>query len=310
MARAEPREHGGGLDAATRRWGGTRADWIDLSTGINRVPYPVAALPPEAWTALPDAAAAARLERAARAHWEVPDGAAIVAAPGGSALIARLPGVLGPAGGHRVDPRSYNEWDAAFAQAGWRRSDAPDVDIHVHPDNPTGRPAPPPVPGRVTIYDESFADALDPAHSRVGGDALVLKSFGKFWGLAGLRLGWLIGPPPVVARMRETLGPWPVSGPALALGAAALEDRAWAEATRARLRDDAARLDATMVRAGAAVVGGTPLFRLYAVGDAVAWQGRLARHRLLSRTFAHTPGWLRLGLPAPDEWNRVEAALC
>ena len=53
----QARDHGGGIDAAAARHGGARSDWLDLSTGINPVPYPVGDLPPEAWTALPDQAA-------------------------------------------------------------------------------------------------------------------------------------------------------------------------------------------------------------------------------------------------------------
>lgn len=126
---------------------------------------------------------------------------------------------------------------------------------------------------------------------------LILKSFGKFWGLAGLRLGFVIGDPALVARLGQMLGPWPVSGPALHIGAAALRDGAWAEAMRARLATDATRLDTMMTEAGAQIVGGTPLFRLYEVDDAQAWQERLAQHHIWTRVFPYNPRWLRLGLP-------------
>ena len=144
---AGPHEHGGGLDAAIARWGGERADWIDLSTGINRVPYPIPNLPAGAWTDLPDCNADDRLLAAARTAWNVPDEADIIAAPGGSALIARLPGVIAHRGTFAVDSRSYGEWRAAFAAAGWTRTEPGHesdmhVEIHVHPDNPTGRYAP------------------------------------------------------------------------------------------------------------------------------------------------------------------------
>ncbi len=138
---------------------------------------------------------------------------------------------------------------------------------------------------------------------------LILKSFGKFWGLAGLRLGFAIGAPDLIARLAARLGPWAVSGPALAIGRVALRDTAWAQDTRARLVKDAARLDGVVARAGADIVGGTPLFRLYDVEDAQAFQGRLARHRIWSRIFPYSHRWVRLGLPPEDEWARIEAAI-
>jgi cobalamin biosynthetic protein CobC len=138
---------------------------------------------------------------------------------------------------------------------------------------------------------------------------IVLKSFGKFWGLAGLRLGFAIGDPTLIASLNDFIGPWAVSGPALRTGALALNDHGWADQTRARLGADAARLDALMRTHGADVVGGTSLFRLYDVGDAAAWQTKLARAHIWSRVFPYSDKWLRLGLPAPDQWARFSAAL-
>ncbi len=307
------RDHGGGIDAAVARFGGARADWIDLSTGINPVPYPLPAIGPEAWTALPDHAAQATLEEAARAFWAVPEDAAILAAPGASSLIARIPALAAPGTVHIPAP-TYNEHAAAFAAHGWTEGEeAPDARVLVHPNNPTGRwYSSDDLGAPLTVIDESFADVA-PDRSLVnfanGPGTVVLKSFGKFWGLAGLRLGFAIGPQNLIARLADMLGPWPVSGPALAIGAAALSDRDWAADTRIRLNEDAARLDARMIRAGASVVGGTALFRLYEVDDAAAWQDRLARHHIWSRIFPYSGTWLRLGLPAPDAWARVEAAL-
>jgi cobalamin biosynthetic protein CobC len=304
------RDHGGGLDAAARRFGGARGEWLDLSTGINPVPYPLPPLPADAWNALPDRDAAERLIRAARRFWRVPEGAEIVAAPGASALIARLPELT--RGAAHIPGPTYNEHAAAF---GARATDHPEAPLRVlvHPNNPDGRlwgaaELSAPV---LTIVDESFCDVLPEAsHVRaVGPRVAVLKSFGKFWGLAGLRLGFLVAAPALAARMAEALGPWPVSGPALAVGAAALENEDWAAETRARLQRDADRLDQLMVNAGASPVGGASLFRLYAVDDAEAWQARLAAGRVWSRIFPWSSDRLRLGLPAPDRWGQLERAL-
>lgn len=315
MSNPAKRDHGGGVDAAAARFGGAVADWLDLSTGINPCPYPVPDLADSCWTALPDIAAQSALVSAARAFWSVPQSASVLAAPGASALIARIPGLAAPDSVAIPGP-TYNEHAAAFAAHGWRIVPRGGVaQVVVHPNNPDGRfwtdaalsGAP------LTVIDESFCDvtpdhSLMPLARRPG--TLILKSFGKFWGLAGLRLGFVIGDSALIARLAEGLGPWPVSGPALAIGQVALADQDWAATTRSRLDRDAARLDALLQAAGATPRGGTPLFRLYDTENAAAWQTRLARHHIWSRIFPYSDRWLRLGLPGAEaDWTRLEAAL-
>jgi len=309
----QARDHGGGLDAAIARYGGARADWIDLSTGINPVPYPVGGIGAQAWTALPDTEAMHRLLDAARSFWNVPRGADIIAAHGASALIARLPSVF--AGDTATIPApTYNEHAAAFRAQGWsvQEHGAAAVTTVVHPNNPDGRMWRAADIDGPTVIDESFCDVA-PDQSLVtettGGGVVVLKSFGKFWGLAGLRLGFAIGQPDTLAPLRDLMGPWSVSGPALDIGARALADQAWTEETRGRLAADADRLDALLTGAGAQVVGGTTLFRLYEVDDAVRWQDHLARHHVWSRIFPYSKTWVRLGLPHPDRWAQVADAV-
>ncbi len=330
------RDHGGGLDAAVASYGGTRADWLDLSTGINPVPYPIGEISTDAWTALPDQGAMDRLLRAARRFWNVPDGAEIVAANGASAIIAKMPYLTSHSGSAYIPRPTYNEHQAAVeASPHWVMSDDPDdaqMHVYVHPNNPTGEVwGAKRMGGRVrTVIDESFCDVMpEKSHINLAGDhgVIVLKSFGKFWGLAGLRLGFAIGAPDTLnpmertnppvgkeqnaacATLAEHLGPWAVAGPALEIGERALEDVAWAEATRVRLHRDATRLDLLMTAAGAKVVGGTDLFRLYEVADAAAAQGHLAQGHVWSRIFPYSTTWLRLGLPAPDRWDHLAAAL-
>ncbi|MBT8412508.1 MAG: aminotransferase class I/II-fold pyridoxal phosphate-dependent enzyme [Octadecabacter sp.] len=319
------RDHGGGLDAAVAAYGGTRADWLDLSTGINPVPYPVGEIPQDAWTALPDQGAMDRLLAAARSFWHVPDGAEIVAANGASALIARMPLMTASfIGGYHIPGPTYNEHAAAFEASGdhWPASDPEDAVAHVyvHPNNPDGRVWDASVMGGrpLTVIDESFCDVTpSQSHIELAEDAgiIVLKSFGKFWGLAGVRLGFAMGRRETLephdgdlplTSMKGALGPWAVAGPALEIGARALEDVAWAEATRARLAADAARLDALV---GWPLVGGTDLFRTYEVPDAAAMQDKLAQWHVWSRIFPYSKTWIRLGLPHPDRWGQLEAAL-
>lgn len=314
------RDHGGGIDAAMAHYGGARHDWLDLSTGINPQPYPLPTFPPHSWASLPDKAAFADLESAARTFWNIPSHAAVLAAPGASSLIARIPHLSGvsPNGKQaQIAQITYNEHAAAFRAAGWdvRESGPADARVIVHPNNPTAafwpgtderagdRP--------LLVIDESFCDIAPNRSliSKAGPGVLILKSFGKFWGLAGLRLGFAIGDPTLIAQLRETLGPWQVSGPAITTGIAALNDQNWATATRTRLYDDADRLDSLMQAAGATPTAGTGLFQLYSVDDALAWHRRLAQHHILTRTFPYSKTMLRLGLPAPDRWHQLETAL-
>ena len=167
--------------------------------------------------------------------------------------------------------------------------------------------------GGLLVVDEAFAD-LEPelvsAATLLPHPALVVqRSFGKTYGLAGLRLGFALASAAGAATIRGWLGPWAVSGPALAIGTAALADAPWRAGEAARLAAAAARLDALLEAAGLRVLGGTRLFRL-AEGDAAGWHQRLGRAGLLTRPFANQPRWLRFGLP-PDEaaWARLAAAL-
>lgn len=305
------RDHGGDLDAAIAQYGGARSEWIDLSTGINPRPYPVPKLAETDWAALPDSRAEQALLDAARTFWKVPASMGILAASGASAVIAQAPR-LAPASQVRIDGPTYNEHQAAFLSHGWAvNEDTPFARVIVSPNNPDGLFWDGRDIADVTIVDESFCDVA-PDQSAVSlGDPriLVLKSFGKFWGLAGLRLGFAIGGGDRIAVLREMLGPWNVSGPALRIGAAALQDQKWANATRARLQADADRLDKMVLRAGAALVGGTTLFRLYEFDDAAAAKERLARAHIWTRTFPYSKTWLRMGLPPEDGWSRLEAAL-
>lgn len=308
----QERDHGGGLDAAIARWGGDRQDWLDLSTGINPAPYPLPEFSAHAWAALPDKAAQQALTAAARRFWNVPDAAEILAAPGASSLIARMPQLFDK---QTVDiPKpTYNEHAAAFAAEGWQEADTASVRVLVHPNNPTGQFwGYDDLTAAITIIDESFCD-IAPEQSLISEAGkpgrVILKSFGKFWGLAGLRLGFIIAAPDLIARMRDMIGPWAVSGPALETATRALSDDSWAEATRSRLADDAKRLDQLMRAAGAEVAGGCDLFRLYNVDNAQTWHDRLAGNHILTRIFPYSETYLRLGLPPEDGWAQLETAL-
>ena len=318
------RDHGGNLDVACRRFGGFVEEWIDLSTGINRQPFPLPGLTRRSWTALPSRAEIEALHDAARQAYATT--ASVLAVAGAQAAIQMLPR-LAPPGRARILAPTYSEYAPMLSSAGWQMEEVDnlgtlagaDLAVVVNPNNPDGREHDPTallaLASRVNrlVVDESFADAvpglsLAPEAGKPG--LLILRSFGKFYGLAGLRLGFVIGGEADLAALSAMAGPWPISGMAIEIGQRALRDRDWAEATRRRLSREAMRLDALAQAAGWKLIGGTPLFRLYETGDAVAAQGRLARAKIWSRLFKGKPGWLRLGLPGDQsEWERLAAAL-
>ena len=309
----QPRDHGGQLETACALYGGVPEDWIDLSTGINPEPYPVIPFSADDFQRLPSASAYNSLIAAARAFWSIPNTAHVVATAGASAAIAALPSLLPPSQVAIAHP-TYNEHQAAFTAAGWRVSDnAQAVQVVVHPNNPDGRLwRAKELTRPICIIDESFCDVTpqDSLIAEAGKPGrIILKSFGKFWGLAGLRLGFAIGSDPVLEQLENRLGPWAVSGPALRMGAAALSDPTWAQNTRRRLQADAARLDKLMLAKGVKLRGGCSLFRLYELRDAKAWQAKLGQHHIWSRIFPYSKSFLRLGLPAQSHWARIEKAL-
>ncbi|MFB9148629.1 threonine-phosphate decarboxylase CobD [Roseovarius ramblicola] len=320
------RDHGGDLDAALRRFGGDAGDWLDLSTGINPVPYPVPPLSRHAVAALPTKSDMARLRAAAAACY----GTSVHVTPlaGAQGAIQAVPRLMAP-GRARVLSPTYNEHAAALRGAGWTVGEekAPDAlagadcAVVVNPNNPDGARHDPDrlaaLAERVglLVVDESFADpepGLSLALRLHQGpqNILVLRSFGKFYGLAGLRLGFALSSRAIARTLADMAGPWPVSGPAIEAALHALPDTGWQAATIARLTRDAARLDRLARGAGWPLVGGTPLFRTYATPDAAAAQEHLARRRIWSRVFPYSPHWLRLGLAgSPQQWHRLAAAL-
>lgn len=319
--------HGGALDVARRAFPQSPEPWLDLSTGINPRPYPVEGLADTDWTRLPEEGALGRLERAAVTSYQAPPWIESVAAPGTQAVIQRLPALLGGTD-VRILGRTYGEFARVFAAAGARPVTVPlperlagaDVAIVVNPNNPDGRCIAPadllPLAARVgtLVVDEAFADALPPSSSVVpqlpASRVVVLRSFGKIYGLAGLRLGFALAPAPLAGVLRRALGPWPVSGPAISVGTRAFADTKWLAEARARLAEDGARLGYMLRQAGAEPLGDTPLFRLVAHAAAPALFVALARRGILVRPFSGEPRWLRFGLPgAETEWRRLDDAL-
>lgn len=312
-------------------FGGAADEWLDLSTGINPWPYPIRKLPDSAWQRLPSRADEQALLVAARATYRVPEAAGIVAAGGTQALIQLLPRLAADGAVAIVGP-TYNEHSAAWSEAGHAIAaigDLAELPAHathaviVNPNNPDGRIVDPHRLAEIAavlqrrggwlVVDEAFAD-VDASISAVAScgrlPMVILRSFGKFYGLAGVRLGFAITTPDLANRIRTVVGPWAVSGPALHIGAKALGDVHWVLPTRVRLAAQVMKLDGVLMDAGFEIVGGTSLYRLARHREALALHRRLAHKRIWCRSFDWSGDLLRFGLPENAEaLDRLTAAL-
>lgn len=314
---ADPfRFHGGRLAAAAAYFGSAPTPWIDLSTGISPWTYPVPDVDPSVWNRLPEPEELGRLEAAAASAFGVANPGEVVAVPG-SDIAIRLLGTLFPAERSAMLTPIYSGHRAAWPDAAEITiADAGNHDLIIlaNPNNPDGRIVSPEqlreIRGQL-IVDEAFADT-DLAASLLPnrGHAIVLRSFGKFFGLAGLRLGFVIADISVAQRLRALLGDWPVSGIAMAIGLTAYRDYQWQNNQRERLQDAASQLDELLENVGLDVVGGTSLFRLTMHDKARETFEYLGRSGILVRPFAEDDRQLRFGLPATEEaWRRLADAL-
>ncbi|TFW27380.1 threonine-phosphate decarboxylase CobD [Duganella callida] len=318
-------EHGGNLRDAAQRFG--RDDWLDLSTGINPRWYPVPTLPGDAWHRLPEPDPA--LAAAAAAYYGAP---LMLPVAGTQAAIQALPRLRKPSRvavsapsyaehahhwsdhGHAMTLTPYAQLDAAVAQN--------DVVVVVNPNNPTGALVPAAqllqwaeqlaARGGWLVVDEAFGDTAQQhsvaSHSDRPG-LIVLRSVGKFFGLAGIRLGFVAAHPALLGELADLLGPWTISGPAQHIALAALRDTAWQAETRDYLRTNGDRLRA-LLAAHDIRSGGTDLFQWWAAPEPEAFWQHMAERGIWIRLFKQAARGVRLGLP-PDEagWRRLQTAL-
>jgi len=324
-------EHGGALARAAAVYGRPVGDWVDLSTGINPVAYPVPDLAEEVWTRLPEGESHETFQQIAAEYLRLADPGLITAAPGTQCLIQMLPRMRRASKVAVLSP-TYNEHAHVWRSFGHRVVEIPDlghmdetfdVAVVVNPNNPDGRAYGPDDLLRLAdrlagrggwlVVDEAFADvtpeiSIASAAGRPG--LVVLRSFGKFFGLAGLRLGMILGAAAMLPEFERHLGPWAVPGPSLAVGMHAYADRDWIAATRQRLAADRQRLQGVLKRSGLHMVGATDLFVLGAADNAADRYQRLAEDGILVRKFSYDETWLRVGLPGPEaHWRRLEESI-
>jgi len=321
--------HGGRLREAAAAFPRAPTPWLDLSTGINPQPWRG---PRAAWSdlaRLPDPAEIADLERIAASVFGVEDSRRVLATAGAEAGLRLLPAVIGEAEVAIVSP-TYSGHETA-----WRLAERPVAAVSlevaletaasmlviVNPNNPDGgrieRPALLELAtsrsrnGLWTVVDESFVEAT-PELSVAGATIerlIVLRSFGKFYGLPGVRLGFIIAEPIVVERLQALQGDWPISADAVAIGRAAYLDETWRVQTRERLERDAHALDQLLAAYGLTVIGGTSLFRLTSTLGARALFEGLCEQGILTRPFPDAEDRLRIGVPREADLARLAAAL-
>ncbi len=311
--------HGGGITAAAALHGGRVEDWLDLSTGINPCPPDLPAIEPRAWHRLPDRYLVERAQAAAAGYYG--SGPVMpLAVPGTQSVIQLLPRLVSPAAPAAILSPTYGEYARAFTLAGHPVDAVATLDdigpqhklaVVVNPNNPDGRVHASEtlleLAGRMAarggflVVDEAFCDgeAMGSLVGQAGAQdgLIVFRSFGKFFGMAGVRLGFVVANAGLLARLESWLGPWAVSGPALSVAASLLE--ADPAPLRAAIAARKRGLLDVLAEAGLRVRGGASLFAL--VEDAAA--GRLHEHlcraHILVCKFDYEPTWLRFGL-APD----------
>ncbi|GHD08543.1 threonine-phosphate decarboxylase CobD [Tianweitania populi] len=328
---SEVPDHGGSLARAEARFPEAPKPWIDLSTGINPHAYPFSPLPATAFSRLPEPAETAELARLAASTYGVANPSCIACGPGTQILLPLVMRLV-ELGRAAVLSPTYAEHARAAALVGHQVTETGAIDdlydavlaVIVNPNNPTGRVVPRAklldlakhlhAKGGLLVVDEAFME-VGPEGESVAGDVgdgglVVLRSFGKFFGLAGVRLGFVLAERWRAEWLNAQLGPWAVSGPTLHIAKEALADEAWKEAMRRRLGEEAARIDRVLSARGLEIVGGTSLFRYVQSAHAAALYQLLGEHGILVRPFRFADDVLRIGLPADDDaLSRLEAAL-
>ncbi|HWP01059.1 MAG TPA: threonine-phosphate decarboxylase CobD [Methylococcus sp.] len=320
-------EHGGKIHRVAAATGTRPEDWLDLSTGISPYPWPVPEIPANCWQRLPEEEDG--LVETALDYYGAP---AVLPVAGETAAILALPRLRPNCRVAVVSP-TYAEHAHSWRQAGHRVEEIPaselarritdfQVVVVVNPNNPTGTYFPGEIlldwhaklaaHGCWLVIDEAFIDptpdySLTSQANRKG--LIVLRSFGKFFGCAGVRLGFVIAAAPLLEAMRALLGPWHVNAPARRIGKSALRDRKFHGEARETLLGASAELRDLLRRYGLGPSGGTPFFQWVKTDRATRIAAHFQQHRILLRRFS-TPESLRFGLPGtPQDWHRLRTAL-
>ncbi len=315
-------QHGGNLDKAIKLYGGNKNEWIDLSTGINPDPYNFPAIKSCELRDLPTSSDIQSLEELIKTEFKT--NSEVVLTPGSQIAINLLPflmkikkvGILSP---------TYEDYAFIFKNSGFSVTECKnlnqliktDVAIIVNPNNPDGR-----IYTlkellnlsqrmKLLIIDESFIEASDAISvmsyiNKHTSNIIVIKSFGKFFGLAGLRLGFVFSGKEIIDKFRFICGAWPVSSIAIKIASKALKDGEWIKYNKINLFKRANSLDKLLREIDFKNIGGTTLFRLYSTENNVLAQKMLAKKYIWTRAFTYSKKWLRIGIPSEKDFKKIK----
>ena len=314
------REHGGDIDNAIKKYGGNKDDWIDLSTGINPNHYPYKLINIRELQNLPYKNDIDNLNKLAKKYFQTT--ACVRAVSGAQGGINILPFLLPNKTVSILSP-TYNEYQNVFSNSlkkiinvkNLSELKKSQIAIICNPNNPDGKLYSNDNLLKISksveylIIDESFIDQYPRKSLSHKLDdqtnILILRSFGKFFGLAGIRLGFLISNKEIDKKIQFLIGNWPISNVAINVASKALIDHVWIMNTISFLKEGSYFLDCLASEINWKVVGGTNLYRLYETPNAHDAQNKLANFKIWSRRFSYSKKWIRLGIPRKKDFKKV-----
>ncbi len=314
--------HGGDIDRAISIYGGKQKDWIDLSTGINPEIYPIPKFSESDWRNLPTLTEIKKLKSIIKFEYNTFSHVSLT--PGSQIAINLLPGLLKKREVTILEP-TYGDYLESFVNAQFKVRSCKTfkelfnakIAVIVNPNNPDGRSyyindlllLSKKVD--MLIIDESFIEtpgkiSLISQINESTNNIIVIKSFGKIFGLAGLRLGFVFSGKNLISRFNKVLSSWPVSNLSIIIASRAIKDKKWIKDTLIKLKKRAKALDDIIESVNFRVIGGTNLFRLYYTPDAILAQSFLAKKLIWSRIFFYSKKWLRLGIPNEKQLKEIK----
>ena len=316
-------QHGGDIDLAIKKYGGKREDWVDLSTGINGTSYPWQESINVELRNLPSNKILMNLEKAAARAYKIAESADTAAVSGAQQIINLLPICLKSCNSVTILGPTYSEYEKSFKSSGIKtetvsdlsKLSSSDIAIIVNPNNPTGKVIADETLDelskkvRILIIDESFK-MFSSRRTQKFNNIIQINSLGKFFGLAGVRLGFVSGPSDFIKTVKAILGPWPVSTLAAEIGIVALNDKVWISEMEKKLVTESNTLYEACSSKNWELIGKTSLFHTYATSSCLEVEKQFAAHGVWIRTFDYSTTWVRLGIPTSEnEWTRVKRAL-
>jgi len=316
-------QHGGDIELAVKKYGGARENWIDLSTGINGASYPWQQNIGVELRNLPSNKLLVNLEEAASTAYKVAENTETAAVSGAQQIINLLPICLKSYNSVAILGPTYNEYEKTFKNSGIKTQtvsqvsglSSSDIAIIVNPNNPTGKVIADETLDelskkvRILIIDESFK-MFSSRRTQKFNNIIQINSLGKFFGLAGVRLGFVSGPSDFIKTVKAILGPWPVSTLAAEIGIVALNDKVWISEMEKKLVTESNTLYEACSSKNWELIGKTSLFHTYATSSCLEVEKQFAAHGVWIRTFDYSTTWVRLGIPTSEnEWTRVKRAL-